>query len=108
MVSELTEYDIGRRIAVIEARCFPSVMIWDPATSASGAWEAMGGGWLIKEKDPAGFYRLLREKLGIAEDPAVAVPRTPATAGPAGDSSPGESPAGSETAEAPPLTPGST
>lgn len=56
--------EAARRIARIEARCFPRVMVWDPDTSVSGHWEAMGHGWLIEEEDPARFYDQVRWRVG--------------------------------------------
>jgi hypothetical protein len=69
-VSSLTEAEAADRIAMLEARCFPSVMIWPPELSASGQWEALGKGWLIKEADPGEFHDKLKATLAGRNAPA--------------------------------------
>ena len=57
------EHDVARRIADLERRAQPDVMVWKPATSASGMWEAAGDGWEIIEASPSVFADLLAERL---------------------------------------------
>lgn len=79
------EEETAARVAWLEARCFPQVMIWDPATSASGNWEAMSDdGWLIEEEEPSRFCDLLEDHLAFAsaEAPAAGGAGLPLTAGP--------------------------
>jgi len=79
----LTEADAIRRIGELDSLWFPAVMVWDPGTSASGNWEAMGDdGRVIEGKSPVAFCGEL-EKL----DPGTA---------PAAGTVPGASAAGSE------------
>jgi GntR family transcriptional regulator len=63
---------IARRIALLESRVFPDVMIWGPDTSASGKWEALGDGWSIEERNALVFCRRLEARLTArisAEEP---------------------------------------
>jgi hypothetical protein len=57
------EHDIARRITELERRGQPDVMVWKPATSASGMWEAAGDGWEIAEESPSVFADLLAARL---------------------------------------------
>jgi hypothetical protein len=69
-----------RSIAVIEARN-PDIMVWAPDDSVSGAWEALGDGWLVQEKSPARFREQLEAKVnrGSGMQPAAgASPVVPA------------------------------
>lgn len=43
----------------------PDVMIWNPTTSASGKWEAMGDGWTLDDTNPG---RLLDRVAKLLED----------------------------------------
>jgi hypothetical protein len=57
------EHDIARRITELERRAPADVMVWGPATSASGKWEAMGKDWEIIEESPSAFHDRLRDRL---------------------------------------------
>lgn len=52
------------RIAALEARVFPAVMIWEPARSITGNWEAQGRDWTVVEASAAAFWDALKARLG--------------------------------------------
>ncbi len=56
------EHDLARRITALETSN-PDLMIWKPAQSVSGNWEAMGNGWTIEDPDPSRFYDRVSEQL---------------------------------------------
>jgi hypothetical protein len=59
------EHEIAARLARLEARSWPSVMIWKPLVSISGMWEAAGPDWVIIEEDPVKFADELARRIGI-------------------------------------------
>lgn len=54
---------IAKRIRELECLAPPDVMVWRPASSASGNWEAMGDGWTIVEESPSAFCDALEARL---------------------------------------------
>ncbi len=60
------EHEIARRITELESRAWPDVMIWKPASSISGQWEALGDGWEITEASPVKFADALEKRLAPA------------------------------------------
>ncbi len=59
-------HSIARRFAALEARSWPDVMIWKPASSVSGMWEALGDGWEVISADPVEFADELEKRLAPA------------------------------------------
>jgi hypothetical protein len=57
------ENQIAVRVADLERRGWPDIMVWNPLRSASGKWEACGEGWDIVEDDPGTFCARLEAKL---------------------------------------------
>jgi hypothetical protein len=58
------EHEIAARLSRLEARAWPSVMIWKPVSSISGKWEAAGPDWTIIEESPVVFCDKLQARLG--------------------------------------------